>query len=345
MSIELTRFKPRRILVCQQRQIGDVLLAVPALELLKKRFPRAELHLFTENKCEPLLRRNPHIDAFHLLDKTALSSLPRQWAWYRRAAAHGYDIVVDFQQLPRCRMLTRFSRAPVRLSFPPPWYRSRLYTHTVAPVPGYAAAVKVSLLAPFGIEWRGEPPRVYLDDAERKASRVLLASLGLRDGQRLITVDPTHRRPSKRWPAACYARLLRLLADALPDASFLLLRGPGEDEETQALRRSAGIPERVLLPSDPPDLRLSAACMERAVLHIGNCSAPRHMAVALGTPSLIIPGASGEEWRYPDPRHRELRPALPCRPCRRTSCPSPACLELVTPQAAAEAAWEMLAEA
>jgi ADP-heptose:LPS heptosyltransferase len=290
------------------------------------------------------LRRNPHIDVFHLLDKTELSSPPRRWAWYRRVAAHGYDLLVDFQQLPRCRILTRLSRAPVRLSFPAPWYRPLLYTHQVTPLPGYAAAAKVSLLSPFGVVWRGEPPAIRLDGAERKAARDLLASLGLRDGQRLITVDSTHRRDSKRWPAARYAGLIDLLAGALPDVRFLLLRGPGEEEEACALQRAVSRPERVLLPAGPPNLRLSAACVERAALHVGNCSAPRHIAVAVGTPSLVIPGASGPEWRYPDPRHRELRPPLPCRPCRRTSCPSPACLELVTPQAVAGVALEMLGE-
>ena len=36
---DLSSISPRRILVCQQRQLGDVLLATPAMELLKKRFP------------------------------------------------------------------------------------------------------------------------------------------------------------------------------------------------------------------------------------------------------------------------------------------------------------------
>lgn len=33
--------EPRSILVCQQRQIGDVLLVTPLLELLRKRWPQA----------------------------------------------------------------------------------------------------------------------------------------------------------------------------------------------------------------------------------------------------------------------------------------------------------------
>ena len=296
MKRDLAAFVPRRILVCQQRQIGDALLAAPALELLKKRFPRADLHLFTEAKCEPLLRGNPHIDKLLLLDRREQRGLWAQLAWYRRAATARYDLVVDFQQLPRCRMLTRFSRAEVRLSFPAPWHRIGLYTHTVRPAPGYAAATKVSLLAPLGIAWHGERPR-------------------LRGGQAGITVG---------------------------ELRFLLLRGPGEDDEVRSLRAACARPERLLLPEEAPDLRLSAACMAEAVLHLGNCSAPRHMAVALDVPSLVVPGASGPEWTCPDPRHVELRPALPCSPCSRTDCPDPRCLTLVTPDDAAQAALKLL---
>ncbi|MDR2604424.1 MAG: hypothetical protein LBC55_03610 [Desulfovibrio sp.] len=42
----------RRVLVCQLRQIGDVLLATPAAELLARHYPQAEIHMFTEkNAC------------------------------------------------------------------------------------------------------------------------------------------------------------------------------------------------------------------------------------------------------------------------------------------------------
>ena len=40
----------KRILVCQLRQIGDVLLATPSIELLARHYPEAELHVLTERR-------------------------------------------------------------------------------------------------------------------------------------------------------------------------------------------------------------------------------------------------------------------------------------------------------
>jgi ADP-heptose:LPS heptosyltransferase len=280
---------------------------------------------------------------FHLLEKTETPSVFSRVGWYRKVAAHRFDLLVDFQQLPRCRMLTRFSHAPARLSFPAPWHRPFLYTHTVKPTSGYAAATKASLLAPLGIVWQGERPHVYLMAEEIQAARSLLEALGYRAGQRLVTVDPTHRRESKRWPLPSYARLIDLLSETESDLRFLLLRGPGEEAEMRILCAACAHPENIFLPETPPDLRISAACISLASLHIGNCSAPRHIAVATDTPSLVIPGASGPEWRYPDPRHRELRPQLPCQPCHKARCPDPVCLTRVTPEQALTQALDLLA--
>lgn len=148
---------------------------------------------------------------------------------------------------------------------------------------GYSAMSKASVLRHLGIEWNGERPRVYLTDEEHAFARTLLAQAGLQPEQRLITLDPTHRQPTRRWPLAHYAGLVSLLAERDASLRFLPLWGPGEEAEIQELSRlcpagSLLLPERML------SLREMAACIAEADLHIGNCSAPRHIAVAVGTP-------------------------------------------------------------
>ena len=106
--IDLATFTPHRILVCQLRQLGDVLLATPSLELLKRRWPEAELHLFTEKKCLPLLEGNPHLDKVWALDKQKLNNLYREVCWYREVARTGFDLVIDFQNYPAAAGLWPF---------------------------------------------------------------------------------------------------------------------------------------------------------------------------------------------------------------------------------------------
>ncbi len=325
----------RRILVCQLRQLGDVLLTTPAIELLARHFPKASLHVFTEKKCLPMLENNPHVHKLWPVDKKKLPTLLHEFAFYRKVAAQDFDLLVDFQQLPRCRAVAAFSRARVKLSFPPRWYLRPLYTHWLQPAPAYAAAYKAGILEALGIRWQGERPRLYLRPEERETAQRVLASLGLSQGP-FISMDVTHRRATRRWPARHYAALMDMLAREEPELRFFLPFGPGEEKEVRALRELCAAKDRMAVLPSLLSLREVAACMERACLHLGNCSAPRHMAVALEVPTFTILGGSGPGWTFPAPEHRTLQARevmdMPCQPCNKNTCSTGMpCLEKMTP--------------
>lgn len=324
----------QRILVCQQRQIGDVLLATAGIHLLKQRFPQAEVHVFTEERCEPVLRHNPDIAKVWALDRKTRKSPVKSMAFYKKVVAQGFDLVVDFQQLPRTRMLSAMSRAKYRLTSAPRWYSKPAYTHFTPTPKGYAAAVKTAALAPLGISWSGEKPVLVLTDDEKAAAEELLRGVGVKDGDILVTVDATHKHASHRWPAESFGEVIRMAVAQHPTMKFLLLAGPGEEATIEHIAELAASPNCLTPPIH--DLRMAAAVIHRADLHFGNCSAPRHMAVALGTPSLVIPGGSSDGWRFPDPMHEDLAPQLACRPCKDSDCEHLHCLKEVTPVMAFE---------
>lgn len=320
----------KRVLICQLRQIGDVLLSTVPIQLLAKKFPGVEIHVMTEAKCAPILENNPDIAKVWPIDKRALDTLLKEVRYYWRVAREDFDIVVDFQQMPRCRWVVAFSRAPYRLSYQPPWYNRPLYTHTVRPLEGYAAMAKSSVLLPLGIHWGGERPKLVLTDMEQAWAQEYLAGLGVRGADKLISVDPTHRRPTREWPAASFGETMALAANTDHMIKFLLLFGPGEEQQVQNVldqAREFGVPpERMILPERVLTLREMAACISRAALHFGNCSSPRHIAVAVGTPSFVVLGATSSSWTFPSPEHADIAANVFCQPCNKNSCPETVCL-------------------
>ena len=310
----------RKILVCQLRQIGDVILTTPALELLHRRFPDAKIHVLTEKKCLPVLEHNPHIERVWPLDKKALPNILAELRYYWRIARERFDLVIDFQQLPRCRWVVAFSRAPYRLSYPPAWYKRPLYNIHCQPPKAYAAQQKANLLAPLGIVWQGESPKIFLTQKEREAAATALAKAGLAPHQRLITVDPTHIRATRQWPEAHFAKLLDLVAEHDPDLRFLLLYGPGEESVVAGVAELVRHKENLLDLGRMLALREMFAVQERACLHVGNCSAPRHSAVAVGTPTLTVLGATSRNWTFPSLEHQDMCLGLPCQPCNAHDC-------------------------
>lgn len=347
----LERLNPRRILCCQLRQIGDVLLLTPSIHMLKKRWPDAQIDVFTESKCAPVLENNPEVNHVWALDRKmgVLESL----RYYRTVGTGGglgrYDLVIDFQQLPRIRWVMLFSDAPVKLSYPPPWYNQLVYTHWAKVSGPYAAKSKAGVLMnAFNLPWENDPPRIYLTDTEKDHARAELAAWGLAPGQTLVTVDATHRRITRLWPAEHYAQLLSMAAKQRPDLRFLLLHGPGELEMVEQVRDTAlaaGLdPAQLILPPRITTLREMAAMQSQAALHLGNCSSPRHFAVAVGTKTLTVRGSTSSAWTYPGPGHEDMGLGLPCQPCGENTCPlDRKCLTGLKPEVVLPKLLEMLA--
>ncbi len=337
---DIAHLGPKKILVCQLKQIGDVILSTPVVQLLQKRWPNAQIHVLTEKKCAPVLENHPAIHNLWSMDKEALRPFWKALGYYRRVADQNFDLVVDLQQLPRCKFVLAFSRAPVRLSFPPPWYNRFLYTHWAEPLHGYAGRFKASFLAPLDIAWEGERPRLYLTAEERKWADEFVRRKGLNAGEKLIIGAPGHKAANRRWPAENLGGLIRMAAQKRPAYKWLLVYGPGEREAAQEVVSGSGNARTLLPLEDVFDLRRIAALIDRADFFLGNCSAPRHMAVALDTPSLTVLGASSKAWTFPSQEHQDISLEMDCQPCNRESCPYEGipCLRDLGP----EKVWERL---
>lgn len=330
---DLSGFVPRKILICQLRQIGDVVLMTPVAELLKKRFPEARVHVFTEKKCVPVLENNPYIDRIWPVDKEALSTLVKEVAYYRTVAAEGFDLVLDMQQTPRCRWVVLFSGAKVRLTRTPPWYTRWLYTHWLDMEHDYASAMKAALLAPFGITWQGERPLIRLTAEETRWADEYLSSLGVTPDEILVAVDATHRRKTRRWPSVHWAKLLEKAAKARPGLKFQVLFGPGEEGIVAEIASHSSTTDHLLPAGRLLTLREMSACISRAAMLVGNCSAPRHVAVAVGVPTLAIQGATSPGWVFPAPEHGYVSLGLDCQYCNKNTCDrGVACLADLTPE-------------
>lgn len=338
---DLTTIHPKRILVCQLRQIGDVLLSTPSIRLLSERFPNASIDVLTEKKCLAVLETNPRISKVWTIDKKALRNPIKALKYYAKVGRHDYDLIIDFQQLPRCKWVVRFSNAPVKLTYTPPWYNRWMYTHWVDLVMCYAAQCKASVLRALGIEWDGKRPELWLTEKERTFAEDFIKNNNLLEHP-FITIDPSHRRETRRWPARHFAQLFQLIKQEHPALKAVVLYGPGEKPIAESVVDQAG--EGSIITSSMLSLREMAAVQERAVMHLGNCSAPRHFAVAVDTPSLTIQGATGTGWGFPSEEHVSATHKLPCWPCNSNSCKydKKKCLENYSAQDALPEALRLL---
>ena len=333
----------KKILVIQFRQVGDVLLTTPAVKALRDFYPESELWFFTEAGPAKILQENPHVN--HVVTRQRKANLWNDLRVIWQLRKERFDLVIDFFCNGRSAWMSFLTGAPHRITTP---HRGRSFWYTDTPNIttgiGYAPEDKLALLRAIGIPGTLIPPVLQISDEAQAYIEAFFTEQKLDKNDTaghapIITIDPTSPRQAKRWIPERYAQL----ADALFErhsARCIFLWGPGEREIVEALITQAKHPHLLACQTD---LMQVAALIARSDLHIGNCSAPRHIAVAVGTPSLTVMGpTSPANWTYPSPLHRAMRGNVTCLECQKTDCATHECMFALTVEMMADAAGELL---
>ena len=326
------RVPAERILVIQFRQIGDVLLSTPVLRALRCSYPQSYIAFLTEPSPGRVLQGNPWLDEVIIRPRHA--TWRQQWQLLCHIRRQRFDLVIDLIGNPRSVVLTRLSGARHRLAFAR-FPRSLLYTMLVThhhPIPEYTVAKRLRLLEPLGIRATDLTPTLSYTQREQDEVATFLRAHAITPKDLLVCIDPTHHVPTRQWPGAHFSALVDMLSERL-GARVLLLWGPGEAVQVQAIAAAARA-HPVLIPAW--GLNTLAALLARADLFVGCNSAPLHIAVSQGIPTVTIMGATlSVNWLPPAPQHRAVFAGLPCQPCEKNYCGPPlntACLRTLTPE-------------
>ncbi|MEP6669469.1 MAG: glycosyltransferase family 9 protein [Chthoniobacter sp.] len=105
---------PREILVIKPSSLGDVVHTLPAVALVKKRWPAARLRWLINPEWAPLLAGNPHVDEVVIFPRNelrGLRGLARIPEWAKSVSARPADLVLDFQGLLRSGLIAKLCRA------------------------------------------------------------------------------------------------------------------------------------------------------------------------------------------------------------------------------------------
>jgi ADP-heptose:LPS heptosyltransferase len=301
---------PARAMFIQLRRIGDVLMCTPAIRAFKSRYPDCELDFLTE--LPAVLSGNPHLKKIQYVDRSKAFDIVYQIRLLKAIRNRQYDIIVDFFANPRSAYYSFLSGAPIRLSY---GYGHRKWAYNMTPVkspePTYAALDRLNLLKEAGVESNDPRLDFYISNSEREFARRAINSVSRGP---LISLSPVSRREFNRWPIDNYARLADSLIREF-DANVILLAGPGEESIAAEVARL--MKGRPMIPHIN-SLGELGAILERVSFHIGNDNGPKHIAVAMGAPTLTVYGPHNNiSWTYPDiSRHFWIAPDEFCEDCR-----------------------------
>jgi ADP-heptose:LPS heptosyltransferase len=298
----------RRILAIRLQATGDVVITLPYLNSLKRRYPEARMDLLTREETAPIPRslllfsQVFAIGGGRSFKRQCLSTL----LLLPRLLVRGYDVVLDLQNNEISRFVTRSLRPRAECLFDktsplPAGERTRL-------------AIENAGLGPVGID---------TDLKQRASGRAdeLLAEACVSARDRVVILNPAGAFPSRNWPLTSYAAFARAFQELNPrPVKFLVLGLPGMREKAKALRSHLDGSLVDLSGRTTPDEAF--ALVRRADLVLSEDSGLMHMSWVNGVPTLALFGSSRGDWSRPlGDRSLCLDSSdLECRFCMEAEC-------------------------
>ncbi len=149
-----------RILIVKLGSIGDIVPTLPALAVIRKAMPQAEISWIVERRSAESLRDNPLLDRLIEVDTKALGRglvsgetlrAPRQQLRQLRASA--FDLALDFQGLLKSASIARLSGARRIFGFSRDSLRepvSRVLLSQSIPIPMNTHVIRKNLALVYG---------------------------------------------------------------------------------------------------------------------------------------------------------------------------------------------------
>lgn len=308
------------LLVVRLDRIGDLVLSLPAIEALRKRFPEARITLMTRPATRPLLEGHPALDEVLAYDYKKGGRHAFPFGYLRLLAEvrkRRFDAAVILHPGIRSYLVPFLAAVRRRVG-----YRNKhawLLTHPVKDErhlgrkheSEYALDVAAALI---GVRVEGPPPRLQPD----------LSLLPRGCEGRWIALHPGASCPSKRWSVERFGRLASHLSEAYPGYGIAVVGGPETTSAAQELKRAAGCEVTDL--TGKLDLRQLPAFLSRCALLISNDSGPVHVAAASGTRVISLfgrnqQGLSATRWKPLGEGHTVIQKNVGCQVCLAHECP------------------------
>ncbi len=288
-------FDPRNILVIDFGQLGDVVLSLPALSAIRRRFPNSRITVAVGKSCAAVVELSGYADSTLAVDRVALRDGPKPWAIMRimklvkKVRQLRFDFVIDLHSMSETNLLGYLSGAHQRLFSRRPG-RSLDFLSNFRPRPLiedrslHAVDRYLKVLTPLDIKTPSRVPTLATRPEDNRSIEQMLKRERADAGTPLVGLFPGAGHPSRRWPLERFAELAKRL-ERDTGVRIVVFAGPEERALVKEMRTSFGdtaiIFDRLTIPQ-------LASALARLSLFVSNDTGPMHIAAAVGASVVLL---------------------------------------------------------
>ncbi|MEM0897621.1 MAG: glycosyltransferase family 9 protein [Verrucomicrobiota bacterium] len=264
-----------RILVIRGGALGDFILTLPAIQLLREGLPKNHIEILGYRPTVDLAVASGHADAVRSMEYGPLSGFFAPGAKLDGELCgyfESFDLIVSYLYDPDDFFHDNLAEAGAKT----------VLRGLHKPVEGGGPA-SAQLAVPL------EQLALYLEDP---APVIRIAGKGEKEGtgRRRLAIHPGSGSAEKNWPMEEWARLGVKLTEELGEVELLLVTGEAEEEATRDLEeawKAAGIK---FIKADQWDLPRLAGALRDCSMFLGHDSGVSHLAGACECRCLLLFG-------------------------------------------------------
>lgn len=278
-------FNPQNILVIHFGQMGDVILALPALQAIRGKFPAAKITALVGKssamiaKLSGVFDEEIIVDRVELRDGNKFRSVNKIRRLVKEIRRRKFDFIIDLHSLSETNLLGFLSGAKSRLyanrenrsldflakfpAKPPPEDKSKHITDRY-----------LEILKSLGIEAAPRFSEIKSKEADIEFVENLLKEENA-ETENLVGIFPGAGHPSRRWSLENFAELCKLLITGENPPQIIVFLGPEETDLRGAVEKIFP-PKTVIFDKlTIPQLLAAASCLrvlvsnDTGVVHIG----------------------------------------------------------------------------
>ena len=264
-----------RILILRGGAIGDFVLTLPALKLLRDRFPKARLEILGYPQIAALAERRFYADATRSIESASLAKffardaeLPAELVSY----FGGFDLVVSYLSDPDRILENNLKRCGVRTLLVGP---SKLDNSA------HAAVQLARPLEALDLHLKDPAAHIYPSEEDRDLARHYCGDCS----RPTVALHPGSGSETKNWAIEKWIELGGLLF--LAGYGLVVIAGEADEKRVRTLESAwSGKPVRFLKHQPLPQL----AALFEGCLFVGHDSGISHIAAAAGARCVLLFG-------------------------------------------------------
>ncbi len=284
-----------KILVIQQKMIGDVLTSTIICETLRKEYPDATIDYLINSNTRPVVLENPFFDSIIEFKDVYRDSKVSFYQFLTQIRRTQYDLVIDAYGKLESNLITLFSGAKEKRSFYK-WYTQFLYTKTIRrhtePITNASTAIenRLRLVLPENrIASEIIKPKIFLAEEEKEKAREFLESNEIDPKKPLVMISVLGSDARKTLPFEYMAKVIDEIVSTT-GANILFNYIPNQEKDARTIFNLTNYKtqQRIYFDVFAKSLRGFIAILSYCDVLVGNEGGAVNMAKALNISTFTI---------------------------------------------------------